>query len=141
MSLPLVLNTNEIKDSAGASINFERLGDAMERKLTFFKTGEAPAYQHRLGISHQEIGSGLKGRRRSQVWARKTHISTVDNVTPVTSLFYTVSDIPIGAITSFTEPYTVFANLLSFLASKGASSTILFNGTGYGAECLILGSL
>jgi len=141
MPLPLVLNTNEVKDSAGSEIEFQRLGNDIGRKLTFFKIGESPAYQHRLGISHQESGTGIRAVRRSQVFVKKTFISSVDNVTPVTALFYVVGVIPIGAITSITEPTTCLANLNSFMASKGATTTILFDGTGYGSECLLNGSL
>jgi hypothetical protein len=141
VSLPITLNTNEIKNSAGAEVEFSRLENGPGRSLLFAATAETPALLHRLSISHQEIGAGLLRRRRSKVRIDKTSISTVDLITPVTTSFYSVSDIPVGALAAFTEPTTVCAELISFLASLGASTTILYDGTGNGAAILINGSL
>jgi hypothetical protein len=44
-------------------------------------------------------------------------------------------------MSDFSEANAVVAALVSFLASKGASTTILYDCTGYGAEALINGSL
>jgi len=138
--LPTTLNTNEVKDSAGSEIEFQRLSTEA-RNLVFAKIGESPAAPHRLTISHQEIGSGLRKRRRSRVGVELTHISSVDSVTPVVTKAYIVMDIPVGAVTSNTVPTSVLANLISFCASKGASTTILYDGTGYGSESLLAGTL
>jgi hypothetical protein len=71
----------------------------------------------------------------------KTVVSTVDDVTPVTISAYIVLDHPVGALEANTEPAHVLANLLSFCASLGATTTILFDGTGNGATSLLNGSL
>lgn len=140
MALSNTLNTNEIKNSAGTGIAFQHLEQA-GRKHVFAQTGEAPALQHRLTVSHVEIGSGINLRRRSMVRIDKDVMSTVDTTKKVTISSYNVTDSPVGALLAFTEVTNVVAELLSFCASKGASTTILYDGTGNGADCLINGSL
>lgn len=134
------LNTNEVKDSSGSEVEFTRLSIA-DRSTVFAKVGESPALAHRLSISHQESGSGLGKRRRSVVRIDKTIVSTVDSVTPVVVSAYLVLDTPVGAITAGTEPTHVLAEVLSFCASLGASTTILYDGTGNGATALLTGGL
>jgi hypothetical protein len=134
------LNTNEVKNAAGAEVEFNHLSNS-ERARVFYQIGEAPALTHRLLINHQEIGSGLTKRRRSRVGFTKTVISTVDNVTPVTILVYKVVDAPIGALLASSEIANVLAESMSFEASLGASTTILYDCTGNGAACLLNGSL
>jgi hypothetical protein len=134
------LVTNEIKDSAGTEVEFGRLSIS-DRSTIFSKVGEAPSAPHRLTISHSESGSGLKKRRRSLCRFDKTVISSVDSVTPVTVSAYAVLDTPVGALTANTEPTHVVAELMSFLASLGASTTILYDGTGNGAASLLNGSV
>lgn len=134
------LNTNEVKNAAGTEQEFTRLG-TLGRRTEFALIGESPSLQHRLTIQHVESGSGLKKRRRSNVRVDKTTISGVDSVTPITTTFSVVLDYPIGASSSSAVAADVIANGLSFLASLGASTTILYDGTGNGAKALIEGSL
>lgn len=134
------LNTNEIKNAAGTEVEFSRLSTS-QRQTVFAQIAETPSLPHRLTISHIESGTGLKARRRSLVRFDKTVIAGVDNVTPVTISFYTVADIPVGAMTSITEATNTCAELVSFLASLGASTTILYDGTGNGATALLSGGL
>lgn len=140
MPLPTTLNTNEVKDSAGSEIEFQRWG-GVGRELIFAKVGELPAYPHRLSVSHQDSGSLLKLRRRSRVGFSIQHISTVDSATPVVTRAYIVLDSPIGAIIANTVPTSLLANLISFVGSKGLSTTILYDGTGYGSAAMLEGSL
>jgi hypothetical protein len=102
---------------------------------------ELPSSPHRLKISHLEAGTGLNKRRRSLVRFDKTVISSVVSETPVTVSAYAVLDSPVGALTANTEPTHVLAELMSFLASLGASTTILYDGTGNGAAALLAGGL
>jgi hypothetical protein len=141
MPLPTNLTTNEVKDAAGAEIEFNRFDSGQPRKLIFAKVSESPAYEHRLDIAHIEAGAGLKRRRRSRVGVRIGHLSSVDNLTPVFTLGYLILDSPVGAITDLTIPTKCMANLLSFCASQGATTTILYDGTGYGAAAAINGTL
>lgn len=134
------LVTNEIKNSGGTEVEFGRLSIS-DRATVFAQVGESPAAPHRLTISHLESGSGMKQRRRSLVRFDKTVTSSVDSVTPVTVSAYAVLDIPVGALTALTEPTNVLAELMSFLASLGASTTILYDGTGNGAASLLNGSV
>lgn len=134
------LNTNEVKDSAGAEVEFSRLSTS-DRQTVFAQIAGNPSAPHRLTIAHQESGAGLKLRRRSLVRFDKTVISPVDSVTPVTVSAYAVIDIPVGALTSLVEPTHVMAELMSFCASLGASTTILYDGTGNGAAALLAGGL
>lgn len=132
------LNTNEIKNSAGTEQEFSRLSTS-ERQTEFAVISEAPNAPHRLKVSHLESGSGLTKRRRSLVRFDKTIAGA--NTDPVVVSAYAVLDIPIGNISSSTEPKNVLANLMSFLASLGASTTILYDCTGNGADVLINGGL
>jgi hypothetical protein len=134
------LNTNEIKNSAGTEVEFSRLSTS-DRKTVFAQIAETPSLPHRLNISHVETGTGMKQRRRSLVRFDKTVTSGVDSVTPITVSAYAVLDFPTGASTSAAEAANVIAELMSFLASLGASTTILYDGTGNGAKALLEGGL
>lgn len=134
------LNTNEIKNAAGTEVEFSRIS-TNERSTEFSQITEAPSAPHRLKIQHQEVGSGLKKRRRSVCRFDKTVVSTVDSVTPVTVSAYVVLDAPVGALIANTEMANVLAELMSFCASLGASTTILYDGTGNGAATLLSGGL
>lgn len=134
------LNTNEIKNAAGAEVEFSRL-QTSDRTTTFAQIAETYSLPHRLNISHQESGAGLKKRRRSVVRIDKTVISPVDLVTPVTISAYCVVDIPVGAINTTSEVSNALAELMSFLASTGATTTILYDCTGNGAVALVSGGL
>jgi hypothetical protein len=134
------LNTNEIKNSAGTEVEFSRLSTS-DRQTVFQQVAETPSAPHRLTISHLESGTGMKKRRRSVVRFDKTVISGVDSVTPITVSAYAVLDHPIGASTSNAEAANALAELMSFLASLGASTTILYDGTGNGAVSLLNGAL
>lgn len=134
------LNTNEIKNAAGTEVEFQRLATS-DRQTEFSQITESPSAPHRLKISHQESGTGLKQRRRSVVRFDKTVISGVDSVTPITISAYVVVDIPVGAMTAITEATNVLAELQSFVSTTGAATTVLFDGTGNGAVALLTGGL
>jgi hypothetical protein len=142
MALSNTLVTNEIKNAAGTEVEFQRLGDGpTSRSTVFAQVSEAPARPHRLNISHSESGSGLKKRRRSLVRFDKNVVSTVDAATTVTISAYAVLDAPVGAMAASTEFSNVLAELMSFMASLGASTTILYDCTGNGAATLLNGGL
>jgi hypothetical protein len=134
------LNTNEVKNSNGTEVEFSRLSTS-GRSTEFAQISESPALPHRLSIQHQETGVGLKQRRRSVIRIDKTTISGVDDVTPITTSAYMVLDIPQGASETTAEAANVIAELISFVASLGASTTILYDGTGNGAKALLEGGL
>jgi len=134
------LNTNQVKNSAGTEVEFSRLSTS-ERSTEFAQISETPSQPHRLKISHQETGLAMKKRRRSVVRIDKTVISGVDSVTPITVSAYAVLDFPTGASSSAAEATNVLAELMSFLASDGSNTTILYAGTGSGADALINGGL
>jgi len=138
MPLPSNLLTNEVKNSAGTEVEFNRLS-VLDRSVTFAQAGETPNLQHRLKVSHLEVGVGALLRRRSVVRVDKT--ITGSSGSPRTISAYLVLDIPVGDVANFTETTNCAAELLSFCASTGASTTILYDGTGYGAAALINGSL
>ena len=134
------LVTNEVKDSAGTEVEFSRLSQS-GRETTFAKVGETPSLPYRLSVKHQETGSGINKRRRSLVRFDKTVMSGVDATKPVTVSCYAVLDTPVGALTANTEPTNLVANLMSLLATTGAATTVLFDGTGNGAKTLLNGDL
>lgn len=135
-----ILNTNEVKNAAGTEVEFNRLS-SNERSTEYAQITESPSAPHRLKVSHQEVGVGLKRRRRSVIRVDKTTLSDVDNVTPVTSSCYIVLDAPVGALKVSTEMSNVIAEILSFCASTGADSTIKYDCTGNGAATLLNGGL
>jgi len=141
MALSNTLVTNEIKNSAGVEVEFARLTTGPGRSTEFAQVAEPPYAPHRLTVAHKESGAGKGLRRRSVVRFDKTVISTVDNVTPVVISAYAVLDTPVGALLTNTEPTNVVAELVSFLASLGATTTILYDGTGNGAATLLNGQL
>lgn len=134
------LNTNEIKDKAGSEVEFTRLSTT-DRSTVFAKVGESPSAPHRLTISHQETGTGMKKRRRSLIRFDKTSTAGVDSVTPITTSAYMVLDYPVGASTTSDEAANVLAELMSFCATTGAATTVLFDCTGNGARELLNGGL
>lgn len=133
------LNTNEVKNSSGTEVELQSLSIAARTRI-FAKISEVPSLPHRLTISHQETGSGLKQRRRSVCRVDITTISDVDTVTPVTTSAYIVVDAPIGASATLTNVKDALAELTSFVATQ-ASTTLLYDGTGNGAAALISGGL
>jgi len=134
------LNTNEIKDNAGTEVEFTRLSIG-DRQTEFAKISETPALPNRLKISHQESGAGTAKRRRSVIRIDRTTAGEVDTTVNVKSSFYIVGDIPVGNLTATTAAKVALAQLMSFLASLGASTTILYDCTGNGAACLIDGGI
>jgi hypothetical protein len=132
------LNTNEIKNSAGTEVEFQHLRYPTGQSREFSLINESPQLTHRLKISHQVSGSGVSERRRSVVRFDK-EVAGVDG-NQVTVSAYTVVDLPVGNLSTYDEPKHVLAELMSFCASLGASTTILYDCTGNGAASLIAGS-
>jgi len=133
------LNTNEVKNSAGTEVEFARRSNPTANSTEFVQVAETPNLPHRLAIKHQETGSGKTLRRRSLVRFDKVVAGADGN--PVKVSGYTVMDIPVGNLSTTAEAKNVLAELVSFCASLGASTTILYDCTGNGAVCLINGDL
>lgn len=140
MSLPTTLNTSEVKNAAGAEQEFGRLSQS-DRQLVFGLLTEAPYTPHRITISHQETGTGVARRRRSMVRVDKSIVGQVDLTKVEKISAYMVVDSPVGNMTTTAEIANTVANLLSLCASTGATTTILYDGTGYGAAAAINGTL
>jgi len=134
------LNTNEIKNAAGTEVEFSHKSQVATTRV-FGQLPENPSQPHRLTLSHAETGLGMKRRRRSLVRFDKTVISGVDSETPITVSAYAVLDFPVGASASTAEAANVLAELMSFIASNGGSTTILYDGTGSGAAAMLNGDL
>jgi len=133
------LNTNEVKNAAGTEVEVQRIL-TNERSTVFAKISEVPSLPHRLSISHQETGVGLKKRRRSVVRVDITSIYGVDSITPITTSAYTVLDAPVGGLSVNTEMANALAELGSFCNTL-ATSTLLYDGTGNGSAALLSGGL
>jgi hypothetical protein len=136
--LPTTLNTNEVKDSTGAEQEFVRMSTE-GRKLMFSRSGETPSAPHRITISHSEVGAADSRRRRSLARVDKTVDGT--SGTPRVISAYVVLDAPVGDLATTSEVKNVVANLLSFVASTGATTTILYDCSGHGADSLCQGTL
>jgi len=133
------LNTNEVKNAAGTEVELQSLG-IVGRSHTFAKIGESPAFPVRLSINHTEIATGNKARRRSNDRVDITFLSEVDLQTPVTVSAYIVLDAPVGHMTSMSKAADAIAMLLSFNATLGGT-TVLYDGSGNGAQALLTGGL
>jgi len=134
------LNTNEIKDASGTEVEFTRLSIG-DRRTEFAKISETPALPNRLTISHLESGAGITKRRRSVIRFDRTTAGEVDTTVNVKSSAYIVLDSPVGNLAATTAEKAVLAQLISFVASLGASTTILYDCTGNGAVCLVDGGI
>lgn len=132
------LNTNEVKNSAGTEVEFSRLS-SNSRSTEFSQIAETPNAPHRLKISHQESGVGSGLRRRSVVRIDKTIVGV--SLQPRTVSAYLVLDAPVGDLSADTEIKNVIAEVLSFCATTGAATTVLFDCTGNGANALVSGGL
>lgn len=134
------LVTNEIKNASGVEQEFGRISQG-DRTTEYALLTEGPATPHRLSIKHTEIGTGVDARRRSVVRFDLKGLGDIDTSKMVQTSAYLVVDIPVGNISAYDSAKTVLANLLSFCASLGATTTILYDCTGNGAATLINGSL
>lgn len=139
MSLPLHLQSSEVKNSAGTEVEFLHR-ELVGRKKVYAVKDEVPSRPHRITVQHEDIGAGLKLQRRSNFNTIKNVVSEVDEVTVVPIRISTTIQVPSGHLLTATETKNVIAEHMSFLASIGASTTILYDCTGYGAEVLANGS-
>lgn len=136
--LPNTLNTNEVKNSSGTEVEFSRRltnGSTTE----FVQVAETPNLPHRMRVAHTEVGKSAGARRRSLVQFSKT-VQGVDGQ-PARIVAQCTVDFPVGNLATMAEPTNVLAELQSFLSTTGAGTTVLFNGTGNGAVCLLNGDL
>jgi hypothetical protein len=138
MSLSNTLVTNEIKDASSAEVEFSRIS-TNGRTTEFAKVSETPNAPYRLKVSHLETGSGADLRRRSVVRFDKVVTGVSTQLRTVSA--YVVVDAPVGDLNASTETKNVIANLLSFCATTGSGTTVLFDCTGNGASVLVDGSL
>jgi hypothetical protein len=138
--LSKTLVTNEVKNASGTEVEFSQI-DSNGRTIEYAAVGETPSAPHRLSVKHVEVGAGIDKRRRSLIRFDKTIAGQVDTDKPVIVSAYAVVDLPVGNMTAYTEANNVLAELMSFCASLGASTTILYDCTGSGASTLIAGTL
>jgi hypothetical protein len=139
MPLPANLTTNEVKNSAGTEVEFLRRSTGPGAAVEYAQSGESPNAPHRLKVSHTETGSGTGLVRRSLVRVDKT-VTGASGASVVISS-YNVTVVPVGELSSTTEVKNVQAELMSFTASLGASTTILYDCTGNGADSLVNGTV
>lgn len=135
-----LLNTNEIKGSTGVEIEFTRKKSG-DDWVEYRCETTAPSTPNVLTIKHQESGTGVNRIRRSVVRFDLTGFGEVDATKPVTSSAHLVLSAPIGNLMTLAMPKTVLAELMSFVATTGAGTTVLFDGSGNGAASLLNGSL
>lgn len=141
MPLSTTLVTNEVKNSAGVEVEFNRKSTGPGEQIVYAQVSEPMNKPYRLSIRHQETGSGFDKRRRSVIRFDKTVASDVDTTRTVTPSAYLVVDSPIGGLTTNAEVKNVIANVLSFCATTGAATTVLFDCTGTGATAALDGAI
>ena len=140
MSLPTDLNTNQIKKADGAEVEFTHR--RQEGTLhEYLQVGEAPGQPHRLRIQHEETGSGTSRVRRTLVRFDKSQQGQTDTTKTITCSAYLYLVIPVGNINDYQLAKDTLAELMSFMASTGADTTIKFDCTGTGASAAINGTL
>jgi hypothetical protein len=134
------LVTNEIKNGIAAEVEFTRIS-LNARQTIFASKVETPTNPNRLRIEHTETGTGINRRRKSLVRFDNTTTGQVDTTTTMTTAAYTVLDAPVGNMTAYSASNNTLAQLISFLATTGAGTTVLFDCTGNGAAALVNGTL
>lgn len=135
-----LLNTNEIKNYSGTEVEFSRW--TIGPTSTEFRAISAnPSLTPILRIGHTESGKGIDRVRRSVVRFDYPAIGMVDTTKTCMSSAYCVGVVPIGQLTDINYPKMPLAMLMSFLATTGAATTVLFDGTGNGAKVILEGSL
>lgn len=138
MPLPTNLNTNEVKDSTGAEQEFKHW--SLEGRVHIYTlAGAVPSLPCTLKVSHQETGTGLAAVRRSMVRADKSVVGKSGKTVQVSE--YKVTVIPVGELDDLNAVKDVNAYIDSFCATTGAGTTVLFDGSGNGDQCLIEGTL
>lgn len=138
--LPTDLTTNQVKMPSGTEIEFarSRSGDS---RVEFTSTAGTPNMEHKVTVSHQRVGAGQSRRRRSMVRVDYEMNSQLDTSKIAKTSCYIVMDFPEGLADNYEWAEQVLANLLSFVATTGAATTVLLDGTGTGAVPLIKGTL
>lgn len=134
------LNTNEIKDSSAVEREFTRLSVG-DRQTVYAQIAESYGLPNRLSIKHTETGVGLKLRRRTLIRFDKTVNGEVVEAEPCTTSIYLVADLPVGNLLTGVVVKDVLAYMNSFMASLGASTTILYDGTGNGSQIVLTGGI
>lgn len=135
--LPTVLNTNQVKSSAGVEVEFQQV-DNQGRQVVYAKIGEAPNAEERILVSHQTTGSGAREVRRSM--AASTFEEAGLDGSIVQWKAHLVLTAPQGNIANYNGAKEVLARLGSFVFLTGADNTFVFNGSGTGADSLINGT-
>jgi hypothetical protein len=131
------LTTNEVKNAAGAEVEFLVSSQEGRKKIWYASSVTNPQLPHLLTIQHSESGTGVNKVRRSNI---RVDISAAGVSTAVrTSTASLTLSIPIGDISSLATVKDALAELGSLVHTL-ASSTHLYDGTGNGAAALVAGT-
>jgi len=132
------LNTNQVKNAAGTEIEFE-LKSRSENRAEWKKTSEVPGLPFRLVVQHQNIGSGVNQRRRSNLSILKLNQGGIDALKSVKTVCSFTLDIPVGNMPNqnLDDAKEVLAAAISMIASTGADTVVKFDGTGTAASALL----
>lgn len=138
MPLPVDLTTNEVKDRAGAEVEF--LHFSCEGRAHIYQKKDAnPSLQQILRVEHAESGAGSEKVRRSVVRVDVPVTGTSGKIRKVSA--YKVIVIPVGDVADLNAAKDASAMLDSFCATTGAATTVLFDGSGNGNYAAINGTL
>lgn len=128
------LNTNEIKTYTSAEVEFERISISDESSI-FKQINEDIANPNRLTIKHQTVGSGDTKTRRSLVRFDVSVTNTSGKKGVVSAYMNLV--VPVGILENTNAMKQAISQLLSFCATTGAGTTVLFDCSGSGAAALL----
>jgi hypothetical protein len=129
------LVTNEIKNASAAEVEFERLSTGPGSATVFKAVAEVINAKNRMSVSHQHTGSGVNAVRRSLIRFDK-EVTNAEGVSGTVSAYVNLV-VPEGIISDMTAAKDALAQLMSFLATTGAGTTVLFDCSGNGANVLI----
>lgn len=138
--LPNLLSNNEIKDSAGLEVEFQRL-NTKDSTTEYGKVGEIPSLPLRMSVKHTETGEGINKIRRSLIRFDGSELGGVDSLKVASGSVYLVMQTPIGNLANMNLMTNLLAHMQSFVSTTGAATTVLFNGSGTGAQVLLTGSI
>lgn len=136
--LPTTLLTNEVKDRAGAEVEFEHFTLEGREHIYIRKNGN-PSLPCYLKVIHQETGTGAGATRRSLCDLTMMVEGKSGKIVPIRAYKNVV--VPIGELDDLDDVKDASAMLDSFCTTTGAGTTVLFDGSGNGDSALINGTV
>lgn len=134
------LNTNQIKNAAGTEKEFFKIGPLGDSGSKYQLIPQDITEPHVMNVRHAIEGTGVGRKRKSVIRFEKSTAGLVDATKQATCWAQVTTSVDIGNLENLDNLKEVLANLMSFLATTGAGTTVLFDCTGTGAVSILEGS-